>query len=268
MSATALAAYQVEAYNTAHASENKIHDSEVARRFGFAGGLVPGVDVYGYMSHPAVQRWGRDWLARGRAECRFVKPVYDGETATVTAVECNGGLDIAVESRGVPCAGGQAWMTDAPAPPRLGAFTVASPPAVRPPAGERTLAVDTRLGMAPFRLTPDYAERYLHDVRETDPVYARDGLAHPGMILRLCNWTLMHNVVLGPWIHVGSKVQNFSAARVGDDLSVRARVTDNYERKGHRFVDLDALVIANGRTAVARVLHTAIYRPRQVAEAE
>ena len=57
MSATALAAYQVEAYNTAHASENKIHDSEVARRFGFAGGLVPGVDVYGYMSYPAVQRW-------------------------------------------------------------------------------------------------------------------------------------------------------------------------------------------------------------------
>ena len=54
MSATALAPYRVEAYNTAHASENKIHDGEVARRFGFDGGLVPGVDVYGYMSHPAL----------------------------------------------------------------------------------------------------------------------------------------------------------------------------------------------------------------------
>ena len=46
--------------------------------------------------------------------------------------------------------------------------------------------------------------------------------------------------------------------------SLRARVTGNYERKGHRFVELDALAIANGRTALARIAHTAIYRPRQV----
>jgi acyl dehydratase len=267
MSATALAPYQVEAYNTARASENKIHDDEVARRYGFSGGLVPGVDVYGYMTHPLVAHWGRAWLERGRAECRFAKPVYEGEIATVTTVERDGGLAIEVESRGQPCASGQAWMTDRPARPRLDEFAEARPPAVRPGADERTLATGTQLGIAPFRLTADFAERYLQDVRETDPVYARDGLAHPGTILRLCNWTLSHNVVLGPWIHVGSKLQNFSAARVGDDLSVRARVTDNYERKGHRFVDLDALVIANGRTPVARIAHTAIYRPRQVGDA-
>ena len=267
MSATALAPYRVEAYNTAHASENKIHDGEVARRFGFAGGLVPGVDVYGYMSHPALQHWGRAWLDRGRAECRFAKPVYDGDTVTVSAVEHDGGLAIAVESRGVPCASGQAWMTDAPAPPRLDEFPQALPPAARPAADERTLATGTRLGIVPFRLTADFAAQYLQDVRETDPVYARDGLAHPGTILRLCNWTLAQNVVLGPWIHVGSKLQNFSAARVGDELTVRAHVTDNYERKGHRFVELDALVVANGRTPVARILHTAIYRPRQADDA-
>jgi acyl dehydratase len=267
MNDLALAPYRVAAYNTAHDSENKIHDDEVARRFGFAGGLVPGVDVYGYMTHPILARWGRAWLERGRAECRFLKPVYEGETATVTAVERDGGLAIEVESRGAPCAGGQAWVTAAPVPPRLDDFAAAHPPAERPPADERTLATGTRLGITPFRLTPEFAERYLRDVRETDPIYAREGLAHPGTILRLCNWTLSHNVVLGPWIHVGSRLQNFAAARVGDELTTRARVTDNYERKGHRFVDVDALVIANGRTAVARVTHTAIYRPRQVAEA-
>jgi hypothetical protein len=33
--------YEVEAFNTATASQNRIHDDEVAQRFGFRGGLVP-----------------------------------------------------------------------------------------------------------------------------------------------------------------------------------------------------------------------------------
>jgi hypothetical protein len=56
------AQYEVEAYNTAKDSENKIHDDVVARRFGFTGALVPGVDVYGYITHLPVARWGRAWL--------------------------------------------------------------------------------------------------------------------------------------------------------------------------------------------------------------
>ena len=264
MNEIALAPYRVEAYNTAHFSENKIHDDEVARRYGFSGGLVPGVDVYAYMTHAALAHWGRAWLERGRAECRFIKPVYEGEIATVTAVEADGGLAIAVESRGEPCASGDASMTEAPAAPTLDDFAEAHPPAVRPAADEQTLAPGRLLGIAPFRLTAEFAERNLRDVRESDPIYVREGLAHPGTILRLCNWVLAQNVVLGPWIHVGSKLQNFAAARVGDELTVRARVTDNYDRKGHRFVELDALAIANGRTPLARIAHTAIYRPRQV----
>jgi hypothetical protein len=82
MAAAALAPYCVEAFNTAKVSENKIHDDAVARRFGFGGGLVPGVDVYAYMTHLPVVRWGRAWLERGAAECRFQKPVYDGDIAT------------------------------------------------------------------------------------------------------------------------------------------------------------------------------------------
>ena len=57
--------YSVVAFNSARNSENKMHDDTVARRFGFSGGLVPGVDVYAYMAHPAVVRWGRDF-SRGR----------------------------------------------------------------------------------------------------------------------------------------------------------------------------------------------------------
>src|ERR1700727_3469806 len=99
-------AYRVEAYNAAKLSENKIHDDTVARKFGFSGGLVPGVDVLAYMIHLPVRKWGRAFLERGLIEARFVKPVYDGETAYVTAEEIDGVLSIEVESRGELCATG------------------------------------------------------------------------------------------------------------------------------------------------------------------
>ena len=58
--------YRVEAYNLSHASENKIHDNTVAQKLGFAGGLVPGVEVYAYACHVAVACWGRaGWSAGG-----------------------------------------------------------------------------------------------------------------------------------------------------------------------------------------------------------
>jgi hypothetical protein len=47
----------------------------------------------------------------------------------------------------------------------------------------------------------------------------------------------------------------------GDVVETRAVVTGEYERKGHRFVDLDVLQLVDGR-AVTRTAHTAIYRPR------
>src|SRR5580700_9954072 len=46
--ASEIETYRVAAYNTAKQSENKMHDDTVARRFGFSGGLVPGVDVMAY----------------------------------------------------------------------------------------------------------------------------------------------------------------------------------------------------------------------------
>jgi len=108
-----LETYRVEAYNTAKQSENKMHDDHVARRFGFSGGLVPGVDVFAYMMHVPVAYWGRDFLSRGLVEARFIKPVYDGETADVDAAEHNGLLTIEVFSRTELCATGTASLPEA-----------------------------------------------------------------------------------------------------------------------------------------------------------
>jgi acyl dehydratase len=267
MSAAPLDPYRVVAFNTAHDSENKIHDDATARRFGFGGGLVPGVDVYGYMTHLPVMRWGRAWLERGTAECRFFKPVYDGDTATVTASEMDDALEIAVESRGVVCATGRAALPDAAPVVSIDEFRHVPQRRERPLAAEESLLVDDCLGLDPYPITPEMAARYLADSHESAAIYTEQGLVHPRDVLRSCNFVISRNVLLGPWIHTSSRVQHLRAVPIGNALSARARITGNYAHKGHRFVEIDALVLAQERIPVARIAHTAIYRPRQVAAA-
>ena len=258
----------VSAYNTSAASENKIHDDAVAKRFGFQGGLVGGVNVFAYMAHLPVAHWGRAWLETGTGEARFGKPVYDGKMAEVTGVEDAGGLSLQVNSDGVLCATGRAALASgAITLPELADFPATPARANRVPADEQSLKIGDWLGMNPLPITAEYQAQDIADVRETDPLYLRDGIVHPGTILRCCNWALSHNVVLPAWMHMGSILQNLGTAVVGDTLNVRARVTKNYEHKGHKWVEIDALVLANETKQVARVTHIAIYRPRQLAEA-
>lgn len=265
-----LGPYRVEAFNTAKESENKIHDDAVARRFGFTGGLVPGVEVYAYMTHLPAARWGRSWLERGAAECRLLKPVYDGDSVTVRAEETAQGLDLTLEARGEVCATGSAALPSGavPVPAAFAAAPVPpDPPAERPPADEASMPVGKWFAIHPLRISEAEALQYLRDVRESLPLYEAERLVHPGTILHIGNWALRHNVVLGPWMHVGSRIEHFATARIGDELSARALVTGNYEKKGHRFVELDVLVYMNGASPIARIAHTAIWRPRQLAAA-
>ena len=262
-----IAPYRVSAYNTAKASENKIHDDATAQRFGFKGGFVGGVNVYAYMSHQPVQRWGREWLERGTGEAKFIKPVYEETIAEVTATDDAGSMALAVHSQDVLCATGRAAMPAQAPSVLLDDFKLVPVRELRQDASEATLKVGDWLSMNPMPITEASHAQDLRDVRETDPLYARERIVHAGTILRCCNWVLTHNVILPAWIHMGSTVQNLGLAHVGDTLNVRARITRNYEHKGHKWVELDALVVANEITPVIRATHIAIYRPRQLAEA-
>ena len=260
-----IAPYRVSAYNTAKQSENKMHDDTVARRFGFSGGLVPGVDVMAYMMHLPVARWGRAFLERGLIEARFVKPVYDGENAEVSGAENDGLLTIEVSSRGQLCATGTASLPASAPAIALADYENVPPVAERKPVGPGSYEVGRWLGTLPRDWAGAAAQQYLADIRETDALYARDDLGHPGLLQRVMNKVLVDNAILGPWIHVGSRMQLLSAAASGDELTARAKVTGNYEKKGHRFVELDALVVANGKTPLAHCRHIAIYQPREQA---
>ena len=102
---------------------------------------------------------------------------------------------------------------------------------------------------------------YLAEVRDDHEVYADDAVCHPGFLARQANSVLHLNVELGPWIHVGTRAHHRGLARDGDVLEVRGQVASEYERKGHRFVDLDVEITANG-VAVWSAFHTAIWQPR------
>src|ERR1700694_1199727 len=265
--ATRLEVYSVRAYNTAKLSESKMHDDTVAKRFGFSGGLVPGVDVMAYMMHLPVEKWGRAFLERGLIEARFVKRVYDGEVPTVTGEEPDGVLSIEVESRGQLCATGSASLPASVPSFSISDFSETAAVTERKPVNAASYEPGKWLGTVPRSWAGDAAQEYLTDVRERDPIYASEGLGHPGLLQRVMNKVLVDNAVLGPWIHVGSRMQLLSAARSGDELTAHAKVTGNYEKKGHLFVELDALVVANGRTRLAHCQHIAIYQPREQAAA-
>ncbi|MGJ4950200.1 hypothetical protein [Bradyrhizobium sp. HKCCYLS20291] len=262
-----VAAYAVEAFNTAKQSENKMHDDSVARRFGFAGGLVPGVEVLAYMLHQPIAHWGRAFLERGLIEARFIKPVYDGEMAEVVAQETADGLALEVMSQGQLCATGSASLPAAVPKVTLAEYRDVPPAAVRPPIGADSFAVGSWLGTVPRAWPGPAATMYLDEIRERDPIYANEHIGHPGMLQRVMNRLLVDNVVLGPWIHVGSRMQLLSVIADTDEITARGRVVANYEKKGHCFVEIDALVVANGTRPLAHCHHVAIYQPRAEAAA-
>src|SRR5262249_59707340 len=80
-----LPVHRVRARNLSRDSENRIHDDEVARRYGFAGGLVTGTTVYAYLSHPLVRLWGQAWLEGGAARIRLTRPIYEGDLVSIEA---------------------------------------------------------------------------------------------------------------------------------------------------------------------------------------
>lgn len=256
--------YRVVAFNTATASANKIHDDEVARRYGFGGGLVPGVDVYAYMTHPPAEAWGLDWLSWGSMQARFLAPVYEGDDVTLDYDLAGDRMTIELRNaEGVVCATGRATVGGGPRPlPEPSASATTAPPPELPEASPVSLAVGTALRLGAHRFHADLAGEYLADVREGLPLYAEARVAHPGWLLRDANYVLSRNVALGPWIHVESVTRHFGLVQDGDEVDAHATVTREWEHKGHRFVELDVLLVVDGKRPAVRVTHTAIYRPR------
>lgn len=273
--AQALPPYRVRAVNGATSSENKIHDDEVAKEYGFAGGLVPGVTVFAHMVRPLIDHFGRKWLSAGHLDARFLKPVYNGDLVTVRGrLEEEGGesrvLLEAVNEAGTVCATGAGWLGGAV---REGVADLARFPEAalvdgRPPASPAIFAANPTLGSIEdvFHAGEGYLA-LLDELGDDLPLWREPGApAHPGYLIRFANTVLSANVRLGPWMHVESNATFLREVRRGDHLSTRANVVSAFERKGHRFVELEVLTVAAGEEPVMAVRHVAIYEPRRAAD--
>src|SRR5262245_25116016 len=266
--------YRVRARNTSADSENKIHDDATAASYGFRGGLVPGITVYAYMTVPIVERFGMAWLERGSMQVKFHQPFYEGDEVIVGAEvdESADPIKIAITASredGTACATGLATVDDRSewlGRPRPENYPEAPLPDedARPIVSREALSPGTALGTL-VETVGVAGSAELQKLDERLPIYfGEEAVAHPFVLLRLCNQILMSNYRLGPWIHAASDLINWSAARDGERVSVRGRVADCFERKGHEFAVLDLLSIAGESRVVQQVRHTAIYRPRMI----
>lgn len=279
---------RIRAVNTAADSENKIHDDRIAAQYGFRGGLVPGVTVYGYLAAAVIAHFGehtgKAWLSRGAMDVRFHQPIYEGDEAIVTlAADLNspGRVRVNVAVSGGERASAVAWLnepnetqeihetSDEPAS-ALPLRSHPTPAPVRRAPTVETLAPGTVL--TPLSQPLDLAQSRISaplDPAIVGPENAPGRFAHPAVLLALANEIFVKNYELGPWIHSASEIRNFSAVRDGEHICTSARVADRFERKGHEFVVLNVVISAgdagsaqkNFRIA-ERIRHTAIWRPR------
>lgn len=257
------------AHNGATASENRIHADDVAQRFGFRGGLVPGVTVFAYLVQPAVTAWGLDWLQSGAASVVCRKPLYDrGAFAVDLTIEGDSLYKGAVlDADRVACATGAVSIPRAlpGAPRRRGDPPVCAADA-RPLASRPALEVLRAKGMGALHLTwrgDGEMGRTSRDLADMPDLVRPDraGFANPAFVLGLANWVLARNVRLDAWIHAQSTLQNFSALRLGDAVAVEARITDLFEKGDHEFVDLEVAAFSDARPLMSAT-HRAIYKLR------
>ena len=267
-----LPVYRVRARNTSVESENKIHDDRVAADYGFRGGLVPGVTVYAYMTVPIVEAFGLGWLERGSMQVKFHQPFYEGDEVAVYAEVDRESEPVKIAVRAERDDGTVSvtalatiddrtdWLGEA----RIERYPEAELPdyETRPAATREAIVTGAPLGTLNERI--DLADRTQLEALDErlDIYYGAGAVAHPFILLGLANKVLMHNFRLGPWIHAASDLINRSVARDGEEISVRGRIADCFERKGHEFIVLDLLLVADESRVVQQVRHTAIYRPR------
>ena len=119
----------------------------------------------------------------------------------------------------------------------------------------------TILGTVDEQFDAARAEEYLDAIGETLPVYRDEKIAHPGWLLRRANRILSRNVEMGPWMHVESNVQQLGLVHDGEAVSTRGRVTDVFERGGHRFVTIDVVVLCVRPPRGARRAHCDLRTP-------
>jgi acyl dehydratase len=252
-----MGAYEVVAKNYSQAHENRIHSDEIARKYGFKGALVPGVAVYGHLTHPLVERHGENWLAGSISDVRFFKPAYDGDQLEITCTESEAGYHVRCLHAGTLLAEMHSSMP-AHLPPAEQQAVFDPPPKSR----ERVeISWDSVVEKQPFepwhwQITEDENHKYAGEISDALPIYR--SCAHPHWLLSMANRSLTREYVMPVWIHAGSEIRMREPLHVYDTVEVKAVPLEKWRRKGHEFIRLYLAYHRAGKLAT-EIFHTAIF---------
>lgn len=253
---------EIIAHNYGADHANAIHNDAGARQHGFAGALVPGVAVYGYLTRPVVQAWGLNWLTRGVAAVRFLHPVYDRERLFAHADD-QASEKMKLELRNTTqqlCALGSASLPAAL--PGISANDFAHSELHQRSPTIAAFQLGEPLGTLQFMLNWS-AERaaFLANMNDDHALYQH--AVHPAFWLAQANEVFMRNIALGMWIHTASEIQHFAQPHEGEPIALRGRVSELYEKKGHEYLVANLAAFGESERPLVHLKHTAIIKLRE-----
>lgn len=245
---------------------NPIHSTEGARQFGFSGALVGGATAYGWAVPPVLDVLGEDWLEHGWAEVAFRRPIYPGQALSIrvqgqTAGCC--GFEIA-NADGV-CVSGTAGLGDAPwlaelhVPSRRGLEHRRLEPG---PLTLETAPVGEEIGPMLQLATPDEMAAYARDLQGSDgPRFVGErAVVHPAWLAGATTRLMYDQFAFRAGIDVNRRMQHMTRVPAGATYTVYGHLSAVYERHGHHCATVDAAVVAQDGTEVARMRQNLIFR--------
>jgi len=266
------------AFNQAPDSQNQIHSDDMAQRYGFRGGLVPGVTLSAYLTQPGVVQWGLSFLQRGQASIKVLRPIYHAERVSVSVnltSETSYEAEL-INSEGEVRAIAKVSLpeqADLPALPHRKSLPVMADnyqPAIATPEVFESLqhngTLETRYlwskhhAMASYFDTPKSMPALL---TFGDAPASNRGLANTSFILGCANWVFASNAGMNPWVHLQTDHQLFAEIKNETEVAAQMSVDALFEKKGHQFADIWVnLFNAETSEPLARIWQRAIYRLR------
>ena len=237
--------WSATALNTAPDSENRIHGDELAKEYGFEGGLVPGVTISAYLVHPLIEHWGKDWLDRGYANCRITSPLYDKELFDVKTdiVDCFQANTTLIRGNGIVSANAEVALTkELPPAPVLRKDKLVSKDFKAPQARKEIWETLKSEGCRAFKFSwSNEAPLIYLNEEENLPLLLQPkegGYSNLCFLLGCSNWILAGNAYMNPWVHLQTISQNYRAVEMNSTLIAEMEINKIYEKKGHEFIDV------------------------------
>ena len=262
-----LSPQQILALNDAESSENQIHSDDVARRYGFSGALVSGVNVFGYLTQPLVRHYGAAFLERGMMDVLFLKPAYQDNLLSIRTENLSqestlrSHVTSAYNEDGTLLAKLESWLPfELPEISPRAAMTQGAEISSRPEVSWDAIQIEQPAPALLWQPTAAENKTHVEVQRDRATLYqAAEALIHPYYLLEMCNQVLKNLYVMPAWVHTGSKMVLRQGLKIGQDIVIKAVPIKKWDRKGHEFIRLYVVFLVADEVAL-EVEHTAIYK--------